>query len=84
MTTKPMGRKKRYDHIKNASHYTEQQILKIISWARNPYEYDYIIDRLYIYKPHQKNTRAKDEYSILTARQYKSRLKHEVYERDLE
>lgn len=76
-----MTRKAFYDSIKNYKNYSEDEILKLISKARNRYEYDYIIDRLYIYDPSHYNTRTKDEYSILTARQYNQRLRLEIYER---
>jgi hypothetical protein len=76
-----MTRKAYYDSVKNYRNYTEQQILDIVAKARNRYEYDYLIDRLYIYDPSHYNTRSKDEYSILTARQYHQRQRMEIYER---
>ncbi|ORT99658.1 hypothetical protein D081_1808 [Anaerovibrio sp. JC8] len=65
-----------FQKIKSAENYSEKEILELLESASNSYLYDYLIDRLYFYRPNKKNNTVKD-YSILTARQYMDRLKRE-------
>lgn len=56
--------------VQNADTYTHDEILQILNMAQNGWEYDYIIDRLYIYgKKGKRRTKNSAEYNVLTARQ---------------
>lgn len=64
------GRKIILDDIKNAEHYTAEQIQDIISLCKSgTKEYDHIIDKLYFYSNYDnrdwKNRTDKDGYTII-------------------
>lgn len=68
----------RFQTVKNHKNYTDEEILKLLSKAKCRYEYDYLIDRLYLYNTdNTRNTCNKFEYSFLTARQMRERQKIE-------
>ena len=69
-----------YQRIKRHDDYTQDQIeemIKVADKRKNPYLYDYLIDRLYFYCPGKRNTKTSSEYSILTARQERDRQNRE-------
>lgn len=69
-----------YQRIKTHTNYTDKEILDMITKAdkrHNRYLYDYLIDRLYFYRPGKRNTKESFEYSILTARQERDRQNRE-------
>lgn len=55
-----------YQRIKNYKEYTENEIISMLEAEKNPYLYDYLIDRLYFYTG--KKASKQDDYNILTAR----------------
>lgn len=65
-----MGRRHKIAEIKNASNYTELEIIELLSLAHNSWEYDFIIDRLYFYN--------KGFDDVLKARQESYRRRKEV------
>ena len=67
-----------YQDIKEASHYTEEEIVHLVQKERNPFLYDYLIDRLYFYRPDKRNTKNAYTYSFLTARQEEDRRRREI------
>lgn len=67
-----------YQDIKEASHYTEEEIVNLVQEEKNPFLYDYLIDRLYFYRPNRRNTKNAYAYSFLTARQEEDRRKREI------
>ena len=67
-----------FQKVKNHTNYTDEEILELLSKAKYRYEYDYLIDRLYLYSTdNTRNTCNKFEYSFLTARQMLNRQKIE-------
>ena len=56
-------------YAKPYSNYTQQEIVQLYSLCKSQFERDWLIDRLYIYRPGQRRSRKKDPYYILTARQ---------------
>lgn len=67
-----------YQDIKPANHYTEEEIISLIESEKNPYLYDYLIDRLYFYRPDKRNTKNAYTYSFLMARQEEDRRRREI------
>lgn len=65
-----MGRRHEIAKIKNASNYSESEIVELLSLAHNAWEYDFIIDKLYFYN--------KGFDDILKARQELYRRRKEV------
>lgn len=66
--------------IKSAVSYTQKEIEYLLSLAENKFEYDYIIDRLYLMQSdkNKRNTKNKFEYNFLTARQMLYRRNKEI------
>ena len=56
-----------YQRIKNYKEYTETEIISMLEAEKNPYLYDYLVDKLYFYNSNKYNTK-KQEYNILPAR----------------
>ncbi|SHJ05809.1 hypothetical protein SAMN02745671_02549 [Anaerovibrio lipolyticus DSM 3074] len=56
-----------YQQVKNYQEYTETEIIDMLEREKNPFLYDYLIDRLYFYNVKKRNTK-KEEYNILSAR----------------
>ena len=67
-----------YQRIKRENHYTTEEIVDLIGSEKNPYLYDYLIDRLYFYRPDKRNTKNAYTYSFLTARQEEDRRRREI------
>lgn len=67
-----------YQKTKDATHYTEEEIVRMLEGEKNPYLYDYLIDRLYLYRKNRRNTKNTFTYSFLTARQEDARRKREI------
>ena len=74
----------RFQKVKNHTNYTDEEILKLLNKVKYEYEYDYLIDRLYLYSTdNTRNTCNKFEYSFLTARQMLNRQKIESVHLDV-
>ena len=74
----------RFQKVKNHTNYTNEEILELLNKAMYGYEYDYLIDRLYLYSTdNTRNTCNKFEYSFLTARQMRDRQKIESVHLDI-
>ena len=56
-------------YARSHDNYTQEEILKLYDLCKSQFERDWLIDRLYIYRPGQRRSRKKDPYYILTARQ---------------
>ncbi len=68
----------RFQKLKNHTNYTDEEILELLNKVKCRYEYDYLIDKLYLYSTDgTRNTCNKSEYSFLTARQMRERQKIE-------
>jgi hypothetical protein len=69
-----------YQHTKNHTNYTVQQIEKMIQEAENgrQYLYDFLIDKLYLLTQGKRNTKKSYEYSFLSARVLKEREIQEI------
>lgn len=73
-----------FQKVKNHTNYTNEEILELLNKAKYRYEYDYLIDRLYLYNTdNTRNTCNKFEYSFLTARQMRDRQKIESVHLDI-
>lgn len=64
-----------FQHTKNHSNYTDEQILSMITQASTMkrYVYDFLIDRLYLLEQGKRNTKLSHTYSYLSARVIKER-----------
>lgn len=64
-----------FQHTKNHTCYTQQQILDMVTQASNMkgYVYDFLIDRLYLLEQGKRNTKNTREYSYFGARVMKER-----------
>ena len=64
-----------FQHTKNHSNYTQQQILDMVMQASKmkEYVYDFLIDRLYLLEQGKRNTKLSHEYSYFGARTMKER-----------
>lgn len=64
-----------FQHTKNHSNYTDEQILNMVTQARKMkrYVYDFLIDRLYLLEQGKRNTKLSHSYSYLSARVMKER-----------
>ena len=69
-----------YQHTKNHTNYTVQQIEKMIQEAENgrQYLYDFLIDKLYLLTQGKRNTKKSYEYSFLSARVLREREIQEI------
>lgn len=69
-----------YQHTKNHTNYTVQQIEKMIAEAENgkQYLYDFLIDRLYLLTQGKRNTKKSYEYSFLSVRVLKEKEIKEI------
>lgn len=56
-------------YAKTYDQYTPEQITQLYNLCKSQFDRDWLIDRLYVYRPGQRRSRKKDPYYILTARQ---------------
>lgn len=64
----------KYQKTKSADNYTEEEILQMCKEAsKYKYNYDYLIDKLYLCDKNKRNTCNSYEYSFLNARQLRDR-----------
>lgn len=54
---------------KTYDQYTPEQITQLYNLCKSQFDRDWLIDRLYVYRPGRRRSRKKDPYYILTARQ---------------
>ena len=69
-----------YQHTKNHTNYTQQEIEEMITEAERgrQYFYDFLIDKLYLLTQGKRNTKKTYEYSFLSARVLKEKEIQEI------
>ena len=72
-----------YQHIKNHSNYTQEEIEEMVMEAERgrQYFYDFLIDKLYLLTQGKRNTKKSHEYSYFGARVL---MEKEILEKSLE
>ena len=69
-----------YQHTKNHTNYTQQEIKDMVAEAERgkQYFYDFLIDKLYLLTQGKRNTKKSYEYSFLSARVLKEKEIQEI------
>ena len=71
-----------YD-VKPIKEYTDEEVADLLKMPKTQWQYDYLIDRLFIYDPDEVKKRRTLEYPVLTARSLLRRSRRDILSYDV-